>query len=533
MASKEAPVLGIDLGTSTSLACVMHDDERLEVITPDPHYPSDLLPSVFCWTDEGARVGKAAEELLAFQKHCDSVVRCVKREMKNPSRTFMSGGVRYSPVQISGFLLKRLREAAEDQLGLSRGAITRAVITVPAHFGQIERKATRQAGEEEAGFDEVHLLDEPIAAAIGMRLKARLAGDKLVLVFDLGGGTLDVTLLKVGNRWNGGFFELGRDGHDELGGVNWDKVIAQDVVFQHDRTRGDGFRRDADFFNLNNIRLYEPCEEAKKDFSSNHEDLDQVLVSYWDKQLGKLEDSSITRQRYHEQTAYLAEACASICDRLLQSIHVEDLASVRKGMFSGLLGKGNVEPIGWADIDEIFMVGGGSKVRAVRDKLEQHWGRQPTLNAKPQHQVVFGAAIVAANLGKGGDAMQQMLLRSPHTYGYYAPRDGQKRFFPIIHKNARVPREEKVVCGVGGAGSVFQIEIVEERIDLQLLSGKMLTKYDVVEELQAKVPPRQVGSREETATLRLDYRNDREITFDVTFRGQTIIRRRIQNDDDE
>ncbi|MFV1968184.1 MAG: Hsp70 family protein [Pirellulaceae bacterium] len=520
--SEKVPALGIDLGTTTSLACVWVGGEPI-MIKPDKRYPGDILPSVFCMTEEGPCVGKAAEHLLKFPEYRDSVIRGVKRFIDEPAKkTWVSGGNRYNPVQVSSFILSKLKEAAEEQLELRPGAITKAVITVPAYFGHVERGATRKAGKE-AGFGTVQLLDEPIAAALGMKIHTQLRGVNLVLVFDLGGGTLDVTLLEVGKYIEDGVFrELGRDGHGKLGGLTWDEEIAKLVVLRKDMKRDEDFERDPEFFDLNNILLFEPCEQAKIDFS-NQPDLKRVLVSYQDRQLNAPVDAEITRSQYTKRTQYLVDACALICDRLFLDIPSEERSKLRRkprNLRERLFGTLPMESIGWSDIDHVYLVGGGSQSREVQEKIGQRWGKKPLLADMPQHQVVFGAAREAATLKWSGRGVSEMLLRSPHSYGFFGHTNGRKTFFPIIEKNCRVPATRRKTVEVNGKGEIFHVEIVEERKTIELRSGTMETIHSVMKRFSEPVPKRsELAEGDEQAILELDYRNDREITFGFEFRG--------------
>jgi molecular chaperone DnaK len=513
LAEKKAPILGIDLGTTTSLACIVQDGNYC-IIQPDPKLPSDLLPSMFCLTEQGPLVGEEARQMLRDHRYWDDVVRCVKRYMKyGDHKRFRSAGREYTPAQVSGMILKYLREAAERQLELRPGTITEAVVTVPAYFGHAERRATVEAGEQHAGFGRVHLLDEPIAAALGLGLD-KLPGEQLVMVIDLGGGTLDVTLLHAGRTVaDGGFVELGRDGHAELGGVNWDEETARIVIFQHDA------QFDPEVFDLNNILLYEPCEIAKIDLCSTNLATERAHVLYEDRKLREIFNSWVTRQQFNESTDYLAEACGLVCDRLLESVSPEELKTLRRKRrgWMRILGHRRLERVTWQDIDMVYMVGGGSKVPAVQETIRQRWGRDPLIADKPQHQVAYGAARCA---GSGG--VVRPTLRSPHTtgYWYYPEANASPHFHPIVRRNARIPRTEELLCRVGGRGSKFRVEIVEERIDIELRSRRSETKLVVVEKLEITDLPPRLDNKEELVKFVLDYSSDRDISFTAWVRGK-------------
>lgn len=457
--SQKAPVLGIDLGTTKSMACVvLEGDDRPRIIQPHPRLPSDWMPSVFCMTEDGPRVGEEARQMLNDKRYRHDVVQCVKRYMHVERRLFPRHDPQFRALDVSAYILKHLRVRAEQQLGLSEGAITEAVVTVPAYFGQIERRQTRKAAQD-AGFDlaRVRLLDEPIAAAFGLGLH-REPGEKLVMVIDLGGGTLDVTLLRVGaGVGECGFQELSRDGHGALGGLDWDKEIAKTAAFEHDL--------DPDALNPDNIQLYEPAEEIKIHFCTTQQTPERCLTFY-DRYSNRVLDTHIRRDDFSRNTQPLAERCGKICDRLLENVLPADLAAVRgkRKRWGGLLGPRRMRKVGWEDLDCVYMVGGGSQVAAVQEVIRKRWGREPFLAPRPQHQVAFGAALCA------GHTFQGSPLRSPHTLGYwYYPhgRKGPRVFQPLILRNERIDekRDTRFRCPVAGRGAALSVELAEERLD--------------------------------------------------------------------
>ena len=248
---KPVPALGIDFGTTTSTACLMAEG-GVVFVTPEGDVQDGLMPSVVVFTgagDEDCRVGQPAINALTSTKDSRNVVQHIKREMAwdaewnhlSPAeqKRFTFHSRSYRPAEIAGRIIRHLKLAAEKHVaGDARlrdyfdfhGTINTAVITVPAQFGSKERFSTREAALSYGGFHEVHLLEEPVAAALGLKLHQQ-PGRRIVMIVDLGGGTLDVTLLCVGkNAPNGGFLELGRIGDNELGGTDWDKIIAQHVL---------------------------------------------------------------------------------------------------------------------------------------------------------------------------------------------------------------------------------------------------------------------------------------------------------------
>ena len=269
-------VLAVDLGTTTCMACVQADGVgEPTVIVPDPiNYPgAHFMPSAFCMTSSGPLVGEQAVNKLMDKRYADDVVRFVKRFMHEPDTIFCSNSKDFTPVQISGIFLHHLKKRAEEDL---KTEISEAVITVPAYFGNVARQATCEAAVKYAGFDQdrVHLLDEPIAAAYGLNLH-RSRRERLVMVADLGGGTFDATLLSIGTAVKeGGFYELGRDGDSELGGLNWDEEIAKLAV--HDL----GISPPTEFYKLDNVLLYRNCEIAKHQMCLQNLDRHFLPIDY-------------------------------------------------------------------------------------------------------------------------------------------------------------------------------------------------------------------------------------------------------------
>lgn len=510
--SRKAPILGIDLGTTKSIACVvLEGDDRPTVIQPHPRRPGDVMPSVFCMKDDGPVVGEEARQLLTDDRYRDDVVQCVKRYMQMERKLFPRHDPQFRALDVSAYLLKHLRERAELQLGLSPGSITEAVVTVPAYFGYIERRQTRLAARN-AGFDysRVSLVDEPIAAAIGLGLDRR-PGDRLVLLIDLGGGTLDVTLLRVGTGVGDcGFLELGRDGHNKLGGLNWDEEIAKTAVLEHDL--------DPDCLNPDNIALYGPAEEIKIYFCTESR-LDERRLTFRDRDSGKNLDTVIQRADFVRNTRPWAERCGKICDRLLRGVHPSDLACLRqkRKRWGGLLPGRRILEIDWKDLDDVVLVGGGSQVAEVQEAIRRRWGRPPTVPDKPQHQVAFGAALSAGRKFEGSP------LRSPHTIGHYYYPDGPegpREFNALIRRNERLDEKKDACfrCPVRGMGSTLTVELAEERLD-PADDERDVERFDLGTIQLTDLPARARGQAE-YAQFYLRCYNEREMRITAEFRGQ-------------
>jgi molecular chaperone DnaK len=515
--SRKAPILAIDLGTTKSMACVrLEGEDTPTIIRPHSRVLNDWMPSVVCITKEGLLVGEDAKGKLSDPQYREDVVQCVKRYMHLEGNRFPFHNPQFRALDVSASILRHLRERAEQQLGLGKGSITEAVVTVPAYFGYTERRQTRLAARD-AGFDyaRVQLLDEPIAAAFGLGLH-REPGERLVMVIDLGGGTLDVTLLRVGaGVGDCGFQELGRDGHAKLGGLNWDKEIARTAMFEHypDTDLMDPYALEPD-----NILLYDPAEEIKIDFCTNPKSEERLLVFY-DRYCNQVRESKIRRGDFFRNTQPLAERCGKICDRLLENVHPADLAFVRskRKRWGGLLGPRRMRQIGWEDLDCVYMVGGGSQVAAVQEVIRKRWGRQPILAPKPQHQVAFGAALCAGHTFEGSP------LRSPHTLGYwYYPkgRHGPRVFQPLIQRNERIDekRDTRFRCPVAGRGAALSVELAEERLDP--CDDEREVEHIELDKIRITGFSRSPAGKTEYVYLHLQCLNEREMRITAEFRGR-------------
>jgi len=512
--AKKAPVLGIDLGTTKCLACIMQPgEERPTIVRPNPALAEDLMPSVFCMHENEPLVGSHACDKLSDPRYRE-VVRCVKRFMDQSVALFPRSCPRFSAIEISAWYLRHLRRRAEEQLELKEGDITRAVVTVPAYFGQIERRHTRAAAKK-AGFDEAQLLDEPIAAAIGLQLH-KDPGRQLVMVVDLGGGTLDVTLLWVGQGVGDcGFAELGRYGYIGVGGVDWDAVIAKLAFYPHK------LRRDANYLQPDNIFLFDPSERLKIDFSETPS-LEKGLVTFADEELGNL-DTIVKRSEFLAQSQPLAELCIRVCDGLLNFIPRAELSPVRRSRKSWFdyLRSTRLKKVTWRDIDKVLMVGGGSRTQAVQDIIAERWGQKPEIAPRPQYQVGFGAAWCAGGLFHNG-SIPDNILRSPHTIGhYYYPRgpgpNKPKVFAPVIYRNERISQVDERTLDVSAVcnGTTLSVDLAEERLNPK----KGGTEYvDIGRITLTNLPPRE--SRKEKVELQLQCQNDRDMEITATFRGQ-------------
>lgn len=355
--------VGIDLGTTNSAVAVLRPTGRPEVLKNqegDPTTASVVLFQDFDGDDEPLVGELAKRQAAAFP---DDVIQNVKRFMGDPHWRFdSSSGAQYGPEEISAIILKRLKHDAEMALGET---VTDAVITVPAYFDDARRTATKQAGVI-AGLNVLRVLNEPTAAALSHGFDTE--ADGTVLVYDLGGGTFDVTILKI----DGSRFEvLATDGDRNLGGVDWDNALMSLVVDDVVGQGAVGFLDDVSAV----ADLREKAEFAKKALSTMSNT--KVRLSYG----GKQYRVEISRERYESASASLLRRTEEL---------VEDALAAAA--------------LGWADVDQVLLVGGSTRMPAVRELVQKMSGKSVELDVNPDEAVALGAAVHAAMYegGAGG-----------------------------------------------------------------------------------------------------------------------------------
>lgn len=348
--------IGIDLGTTYSAAAIMQADGK-PAILPNSE-GQNITPSVVLFPD----VGNGYDEPLVgdMAKHSAAtspldVVQFVKRQMGDPNWRFEStSGSTYTAEEVSAIILKKLKNDAELVLG---EPVTDAVITVPAYFDDTRRVATKQAGKI-AGLNVLRVLNEPTAAAISYGLNYENNGT--VLVYDLGGGTFDVTIMEIKD---GSFDVLATDGNRNLGGFDFDNRIANYVMEQLE-SQGAGSNLSLDDSLVAEIR--EKSELAKKSLSTVTQA--NIILSV----KGKQYRIKITRDHFEEITRDLLRTTEEL---------VEDVMDVA--------GKK------WSDIDHLLLIGGSTRMPMVRNMVKNISGKQPELNVNPDEAVALGAAIQA------------------------------------------------------------------------------------------------------------------------------------------
>ena len=363
-----ARAVGIDLGTTNSVVAVLEGGEP--TIIPNAE-GARTTPSVVAFTKTGeVLVGEVAKRQAVTNP--DRTIRSVKRHMGTNWKTTIEGK-EYRPQQISAFVLQKLKRDAEAYLGES---VTNAVITVPAYFGDAERQATKEAGEI-AGLTVDRIINEPTAAALAYGLdKGDI--DHTVLVFDLGGGTFDVSLLDISE----GVFEVkATKGDPRLGGDDWDQKVVDWLVKQFQNKFGVDLSKDK----MARQRLQEAAERAKIELSSVQEtEINLPYITAGAEGPLHLEEK-LTRAEFQRMTQDLLDRCRAPFKSVLED-----------------------SKIGLSEIDTVILVGGSTRMPAVADLVKELSGKEPSKTVNPDEVVALGASLQAGVLK--GEVKDVLLL---------------------------------------------------------------------------------------------------------------------------
>ena len=346
-------VIGIDLGTTNSVVSVMEGGEPTVITNPEG---SRITPSVVGFTKDGQRlVGQLAKRQAVSNP--DRTISSIKRHMGDPNYKVTIDGKDYTPQEISAMILQKLKGDAEAYLGET---VTQAVITVPAYFNDSQRQATKDAGKI-AGLDVLRIVNEPTAAALAYGLDKDK--DETILVFDLGGGTFDVSILELSE----GTFEVqATNGDTHLGGDDFDQKIIDWMVGEFKQENGIDLSQDK----MAAQRLKEAAEKAKIELSSMTQTTINLPFITADASGPKHLDLTLTRAKFNELTSDLVE---------------RTMGPTRKAMADADLTAD--------DIDKIILVGGSSRIPAVQDAIRNILHKEPSKGVNPDECVSVGAAI--------------------------------------------------------------------------------------------------------------------------------------------
>lgn len=474
--------VGIDLGTTNSVVSVPFGNQVQVIENSDG---DRRTPSVVSFDRDGVYVGQAAVNRAA--QHPEKTIYSIKRQMGNDDYSLQApNGREYSPVEISAMILRKLKQDAEEKLD---DEITNAVITVPAYFGNEQREATKTAGEI-AGFEVDRIINEPTAAA--MAYGYREAGEETLLIYDLGGGTFDVSLVQVSE----GLVEVqATDGDSLLGGEDWDGRILDRLIDTIEADTGWNPETDAAVMQ----RLWDAAEEAKHDLSTSRTTSVNLpfLVEFEDGAYNLEEE--LSREEFERSTRDLLERTLDITDRLLADA----------GIY-------------YEDVDDVLLVGGSTRMPQVREAVADAFGRDPNTSIDPDMAVAVGAAKQASTIAPKGlpandevdepdaqglarvddGASEDILLVDvvSKTLGTEAVIDGrQGRFSELIARNTTIP--ERVTS------KYRTVRDGQERVDVGVYQGEseIAAENEFLGEFQLSgIPPAPAGEMTIEVTFEID-----------------------------